>query len=155
MDSAIQDQIVQGGWCIHQMNQFKEEFDHQTFHYIAQLARKGPRKGDHSARSQEPRCIANNVDMAQYRTRHVQDDCQCSMVSVQYDKIIDIISSGNVPLVTVRLDEISQTPFLHVEPRTAKSRYTAISHIWADEQGNMASIYAAVLWPQSMDSIVS
>jgi hypothetical protein len=48
------------------------------------------------------------------------------MVPIDYEKIIDIISQGGVPLVSVHLDENTGDLTLHVEPRTARSRYTAI-----------------------------
>jgi hypothetical protein len=39
-------------------------------------------------------------------------------------------------LVSVHLDENTGDLTLHVEPRTARSRYTAIWHVWVDGLGN-------------------
>ena len=132
----VKNSMLSRGWCIHQVNQLTEEYDHQTLKFISQQERKTSRMINHAACLNEQKCIANNVDMGHYRTRHVQDGCKCHIVSIDNERLIDIISKGGVPLVSVQLNQETGDVSLHVEPRTAKSRYTAVSHVWADGLGN-------------------
>lgn len=98
------------------------------------LDRAGYRATDHTACADAPRCIANNVNMQQYQTKHTTQHCGCSFIGVDYDQVIQIIQDGGVPLIPVQ--EEAGRMYLKVEPRTLQSRYTAISHVWCDGLGN-------------------
>ncbi|KAF2145871.1 uncharacterized protein K452DRAFT_304894 [Aplosporella prunicola CBS 121167] len=127
-------QFVENGWCPHQIQEIEDSYTTEVVSYLSNLRRNGFRRIDHRSCGQSPRCVASNVNMDNYLTRHIRSDCQCPTVGTSYDHIISIIQSGGVPLVSVV--EVGGHMALHVEPRTAQSRYTAISHVWSDGLGN-------------------
>lgn len=81
-------------------------------------------------------CVANNVQLdAGYRQRHVSEGCTCRPVSVDGEVIKNIIRRGRIPLVSVQ-DEGRGQISLKVTAGTARSSYTALSHVWSDGLGN-------------------
>lgn len=122
------------GWCSHQITQLTESYGDDVLSYLSMLDRAGYRATDHTACADAPRCIANNVNIQQYQTKHTTQHCGCSFIGVDYDQIIQIIQDGGVPLISVQKE--AGRRYLKVEPRTLQSRYTAMSHVWCDGLGN-------------------
>jgi hypothetical protein len=102
---------------------------------LATINRSGFRDVKHRERARKRRCVAVNSDMKNYITRHVAPTCSCRMIAVAYGEIIEILSEGGVPLISIRKGK-DQEIHLHIELRTLRSRYIAISHCWADGLGN-------------------
>ena len=72
-----------------------------------------------------------------YRTRHVDPSCSCPMLSIPYDKLVDIANSGQVPLISIAQAVGSNPPYrFQLVARSASSKYIAISHVWSDGLGN-------------------
>lgn len=141
----LQDQkeaMISRGWCLHHVNYLAMMYPHSAFFSLANLTPLGQIR-DHAACKESLQCTAFNVDMMNYRTKHVKSDCACPMVEVPYGKIISIIKQGGVPLVaidqsanSVATDTTSLR--LTVQKRRSNTEYIAISHVWADGLGNPA-----------------
>ncbi|KAF2838380.1 hypothetical protein M501DRAFT_1017392 [Patellaria atrata CBS 101060] len=119
--------------CPHQLQRLSRVNDDPTFQYLCHLDQ--PRVS-HAACASNPRCVANHVDFCNYETRHISDGCRCSHISVSREEIIRIIQSGGTPLVSLRRSASSGELECHIEKQTVRSRYVAISHVWADGLGN-------------------
>ncbi|KAF2135821.1 uncharacterized protein K452DRAFT_292929 [Aplosporella prunicola CBS 121167] len=59
--------------------------------------------------------------MKNYTTRHTRPTCDCYMAYVDYDRIIQIIKNGGVPILSVAETENGDIS-LHVEPRSQASQ---------------------------------
>lgn len=74
---------------------------------------------------------------ATYETKHVTVDCECSLISVPYDRLIQIIRDGGIPLLSINDDNGAVQPRrIEVYSCGRNAMYTAISHIWIDGLGN-------------------
>ena len=96
-----------------------------------------PRVMEHGSCSVKS-CIAHNLDKREYTTRHVRDDCQCSMTTPNVDKIVAVIQDGNVPIMAMRT-LLSGEIALEVTQTRFRLAYTAISHVWSGGLGNPSS----------------
>ncbi|KAI1179884.1 hypothetical protein F4777DRAFT_532360 [Nemania sp. FL0916] len=62
------------------------------------------------------------------------------MVTVPYDSLIRHVLMNRVPLISIERDADNDDLIkLRVEPRCERSKYVAISHVWADGLGNPKS----------------
>ena len=129
--------MIAKGWCNHQVQYLAQKLALDAFIFVASLDRHPLRLTDHTVCSGKSWCVAYNVDMHNYKSRHISDVCSCAMLAVPYDELVKIIRQGAVPLVT-----IEETPglggqlSLRLHRRQRGSVYTAISHVWADGLGN-------------------
>jgi hypothetical protein len=128
--------MAQNDWYPHQIDQILGSYDSPTISYLATINRSGFRAVDHHACASVSWWVAAYVDMSNYITRHIEPTCTCSMVEVAPEKIINIILKGEGPLISLRTQSNTGEILIHVEPRTPRSRYIAISHVWADGLGN-------------------
>jgi hypothetical protein len=133
------DQMVQNGWCTHQAHSLGRKFDLDTFQELSKLEVSEVRRRDHTSCLQNSSCVAYNVNMDNYQTVHRTKDCNCMVLQVPYDDLIAMIGAGKIPLVSIRHSKDSTQPIeLRLQRRTLRSKYTAISHVWADGLGNPA-----------------
>lgn len=137
-EAGLDESILARGWCPHQVEVLRELYDSPGFAYLTAMNKNGFRTANHRQCSYSTRCIANNVDMSDYTTRHTTDNCSCGFIAVDYEEITNIIRNGGVPMIAVHSIDASDIVSLSIEARTAKSRYTAISHVWFDGLGNPA-----------------
>ena len=129
-------QMLENGWCSHQVRHLSMKYDTKTFSYLAKLKRSPSRDEDHTQCTAHETCIAYNTNPLTYTTQHTTSDCTCRMVSVPYDKLISIARRGRVPLVAIESFATGWTPKLRIKARSRTSEYVAISHVWADGLGN-------------------
>lgn len=144
-ESATQ-RMLQNGWCTHHVRALVQNYDSKIFSGLSRLELAPERRKDHSQCIGQPSCTAYNVDMSNYRTRHRTADCRCKSLGVPYDELTAMISTGHVPLVSIETREDSGDIELRLHKRrlpnflsrlaSTPSRYTAISHVWADGLGN-------------------
>ena len=82
---AEKEHMLTKGWCIHQISYLSRILDKNAFSFLSQqhLARET----DHALCLENSSCVAYNVDMNQYNTRHVTENCTCEMVSVSVWRI--------------------------------------------------------------------
>ena len=83
-------------------------------------------------------CVAYNLDKQKYTTRHVQNDCQCSMTTPDVNRIVTIIRNGDVPIMAMNTLPSGDIT-LEVTQTRYKLAYTAISHVWSGGLGNPSS----------------
>lgn len=126
-------EMLENGWCSHQIDYLAKIHDPGTFSYFAQLHRL--RFGDHQRCPDQICCVAYNAHMENYTTKHVIDSCTCGLVQVPYKKIIKILRRGEIPLVSL-YDSDDGGLGLQVSKRRSSTQYIAISHVWADGLGN-------------------
>lgn len=132
------ERMLANGWCCHQVNHLSKIHGLEALSYLATLERSSHRLADHKRCLSSVACVAYNVDPATYKTRHVAVDCKCLMVSTPYGHLTKIIREGEIPLISIEGGtNASATHELRVYPRSRKSRYIAISHVWADGLGNL------------------
>ncbi|KPM40562.1 hypothetical protein AK830_g5997 [Neonectria ditissima] len=126
-------QLEKRGWCVFRARQMCSKYNYAIAYYLSKL----PVKPDHISHEKctESSCVAHNVDMKNYSTRHVTEDCECQMIHVPHDKLRSIIKSGGIPLVAVREREYGRLE-LDVESMSNSPRYVAFSHVWSDGLGN-------------------
>lgn len=147
------DMMLEQGYCPCQVQHLSRSFDTETFTYLSRIGRSPMRQESHAECTTEG-CIAYNVDMEDYNTKHVSPDCDCNMISVSTEVLLRIIRRGAVPLVTVEILASSEV-FLKLHERTMQSEYTAISHVWYDGLGNPASNALPECQARRFQSLVS
>ncbi|MCJ1311978.1 hypothetical protein MMC25_005652 [Agyrium rufum] len=131
------EKMIAKGWCHHHVNHLSRTYDLNTFLYLATLERSPQRLFDHTLCLSHEACIAYNTDTETYETRHVTTDCTCQMVSTPYDRLTKVIRQGGIPLLSIEYDATTgEIPKVNVNRRTWRSKYIAISHVWADGLGN-------------------
>lgn len=123
-------------WCNGQAQDLCAQNSVIMYNYLAALPRRAVNL-DHG-RCPGHKCIANNVDLATYKTRHVEDHCQCRLSGPDISKVIEFISEGSIPLVSVAFNPNGSPQFeiIKAEPGI---EYTAISHVWVGGLGNFIS----------------
>ncbi|KAF2096006.1 hypothetical protein NA57DRAFT_78777 [Rhizodiscina lignyota] len=129
--------MIQRGWCPHQVRNLSDLLDSEDLEFLAEFDRTPYQTVTHGACVGEPRCVANNVDMLEYVTKHVEGGCRCEMIGPPPQTVQEIIATGGVPLISIRTDCQTGTLRLNVKTRTPRSRYIAISHVWSDGLGNI------------------
>ncbi|KAE9373224.1 hypothetical protein N431DRAFT_482315 [Stipitochalara longipes BDJ] len=122
------------GWCPSQAHSLFQKSDHYTLLFLSQLSRRGGTGKRHDSCSARE-CVANNVDMSHYETKHRTPSCMCNFVEIPKLPLIEIIKSGGIPLVSVHPGP-HNTVEIRIEKANPSTRYTAISHVWSDGLGN-------------------
>ncbi|RYP81887.1 hypothetical protein DL769_001812 [Monosporascus sp. CRB-8-3] len=138
-DSGFLRQHLQStGWCPQQVSKVVMEQDPITAYYLSRMRFANPYGFTHSTCT-EAACTANNVQLnSRYHIRHTTENRQCQFVHADVQEVKDIIRGGGVPLVSVHSGQHGQIE-LRVSKATARSRYTAISHVWSDGLANPAA----------------
>lgn len=122
--------LIERGMCPHHLATIDERSSVVTLHYLAGLARPiGPHR---HCTSQF--CSANILDPSEYKTKHVDDDCDCSFIEPDTAEIRRAINVGDVPVVRASLRETT----IHIDTQRAAFDvpYVAISHVWSGGLGN-------------------
>ena len=131
------DQMLKNGWCCHQIDHLSRIHNLKILSYLATLERSTHRHVDHKHYVNFDFCVAYNIDKATYKTRHIDPNCRCSMLSTPYSDLTKIIRDGKIPLISIEGDAPIDTACeLRVHPRSRKTDYIAISHVWSDGLGN-------------------
>jgi hypothetical protein len=129
--------MIENGWCGHQIRTLAKKCSIPTLYYLACLSRPSNGEG-HSECPKHPKCIKNGIDK-EFRTHHALPDCNCDNAPVVNPaKVMDILATGKIPLVSCTWDADGE-PSLFVTEARPGSIYTAISHVWADGLGNLKS----------------
>jgi hypothetical protein len=130
----LMSKMADQGWCPSQMHNLFQKSNHHTLFFLSQTNRKGGRWSGHGSCSSR-QCVANNVDMSHYETKHRTPNCSCNFLGVPKLPLIEIIKSGGIPLVSVQTGPHNMVE-LHIEKANPSTIYTAISHVWSDGLGN-------------------
>jgi hypothetical protein len=131
------EKMLQRGRCKHQVLYLAQKFDLDTLRGLAKLKLGPERRVDHTPCANHPSCLAYNVNLSNYRTAHRDENCNCELLSVPYDELVAGIEQDEIPLISIEhsADNLRPTT-LRLHRRKRSSKYTAISHVWADGLGN-------------------
>ena len=127
--------VEQGAWCIHQVRYLLTEVSYETLYYLANLRRSGRSRSRHRACRLSARCVASNIDDANYKTAHTQTHCDCDQVQAPLGRMHGILRRGGIPVLKCQLRSTGQLVLDYV-PAAPGAKYAAISHVWADGLGN-------------------
>ena len=130
--------MIQSGRCPHQARHIERCCtDLETLRYLSDLERSSERVESHNACTEYDSCVAYNVNPSlPYQARHLCVGKDCRMVKICSEKLAAIIRDEKVPLVLIKDDNSSEDVTLELCSRTTRSKYVAISHVWADGLGN-------------------
>lgn len=129
-------QMLEKGWCHHQVEHLSTVYDLRAFAYLASRQRS-IRLVDHTTCLKHLTCVAYNTDPAAYETQHVESGCDCLSVATPAAALSKIIRRGEVPLISIHEPLNGHTGLeIRVSVRTRMSNYIAVSHVWADGLGN-------------------
>ncbi|OCH86239.1 hypothetical protein OBBRIDRAFT_838307 [Obba rivulosa] len=83
-------------------------------------------------------CTASTINPKTYSNRHIEGSCKCPYSTPSFDKVIDILSRNQIPLISVtNLDKHGGGPLdLLCAGSDGTRQYVAISHVWADGLGS-------------------
>jgi hypothetical protein len=130
----LMSKMADQGWCPSQIHSLFQKSDHYILFFFSQLNRRGGNGKGHDSCSAR-QCVANNVDMSHYETKHRTPSCRCRSIEIPKSPLIEIIKSGGIPLVSVHTGP-PNTVEIRIEKADPSTRYTAISHVWSDGLGN-------------------
>ncbi len=137
LSQRYKEHMLMNGWCYHQINYLSRMHSLETLSYLSTRKRSSHRLADHKHCVHHEACVAYNVDEASYKTRHVDTNCSCSMISTPYSNLTKIIRDGWIPLISIENDNDTDATYeLRVYPRTRVTKYIAVSHVWSDGLGN-------------------
>lgn len=143
----INSQLLQNGWCPNDVAMFDNRISIDSQFYFTSISYlRGSR--DHS-QCTFGECLAENIDLATYKTKHVDQYCNCKFYAPSTERVLAILSNGGVPLVSWTQDPISKDGKIEVAEadrvnycgfrKDVESRsgckpedYVALSHVWAD-----------------------
>lgn len=131
----ILDDMASHHWCPSAARKICRTFNYALAYYISRIPGRCQPSHDNCS---EDTCVAYNVDMKKYATRHTSQDCTCSHVSVDEARVQSIIADGGVPLVALRKTKSGHCE-LAVTKLTHHTNYVAFSHVWSDGLGNPSS----------------
>jgi hypothetical protein len=159
VDILLKNRLKRANWCPSRIASTVAEFGVDGLYYIAADPRMDME--NHSICT-DLRCVSKGVDRAEYRTRHVTDDCHCSHHEPPIDEVLEIIRDGGMPLISwnpaegdvagqrlcVRRLLITPGHIPSIEIGTdgrpaipdLVPRYIAISHVYDPDPPNMFSI---------------
>ncbi|ETS82249.1 hypothetical protein PFICI_07251 [Pestalotiopsis fici W106-1] len=134
VELLLRQQMRQQGWCPFKIKHILSSHDYATVYYFSRLFKKSSQLNHGSCTETE--CVANNVDMSNYVTRHVHPGCSCSHLSFPDDEMRQIIRAGGIPVVRAKEVAVGEPPVLEVTRMNTATRYVAFSHVWSDGLGN-------------------
>ncbi|KAH7309655.1 hypothetical protein B0I35DRAFT_515077 [Stachybotrys elegans] len=127
--------MVATGWCPQHVDFLFQRNGAVMMVYLARLPRANP-SGIVHTRCTNLKCIGGNAELnGTYRHRHIKVSCTCNAVFADSDAVRAVIREG-VPLVSIDVGSVDSSLRLLVSRATSFSKYTAISHVWADGLGN-------------------
>ena len=136
----LKSMMLASGWCLHQINYLTQLYNTIDLQKFASLDRT-QRAVDHQACAKATQCVAFNTDMKNYAVKHAAT-CSypgpgsgCYTVRVPYERLINVIKAGHVPLVSIRCSPEHGLSF-RIHRRRFRAKYASISHVWADGLGN-------------------
>ena len=141
------------GWCPYQINRVGLSCDYSMMHYLSNIDRRTSEKTTHEFCSSNY-CQAYNSNPDSYVTSHTATGCQCSFIAAPTKQLQEIIRSGGVPLVSLHEAPHGKLT-IRVHTSKAKSRYTAISHVWSGGLGNVEGNSLPLCQLKYLDSCVS
>ncbi|KAF1982109.1 hypothetical protein K402DRAFT_211244 [Aulographum hederae CBS 113979] len=125
------------GWCPHQIDYLAKSYDVEDLSKFASFDGRDHRAANHLPCLDTTQCVAFNTDMNNYPIKHAAtcSGIDCYVVRVPYDKLIRVIKSGDVPLISIK-DDPKDGLSLRIHRRRFGDIYASTNHAWADGFGN-------------------
>ena len=122
--------LVERGICPHYLATIEERSSVVLLHYLAGLYRPVGPHGDCTNQF----CCANILDPSKYRTKHVDDECECNSIEPSIVEVLRAIDVGEVPVMRVSLTGAA----VHIDTQRAAfdNPYVTISHVWSGGLGS-------------------
>lgn len=130
--SILYQRLRSNGWCPFEVAMLKTKFPGSGLLYVSTLDRPQAAK-DHS-RCTEFKCFAYQLNEATYKTKHVEDDCNCPYVFDDSSLVHSILLGGSIPLLL--FTDSGDSVELNIVEAVPGHQYVAISHVWSDGLGN-------------------
>ncbi|PWW79733.1 hypothetical protein C7212DRAFT_349439 [Tuber magnatum] len=134
--NPLEQRMLGAGWCICTTAMPHTLLDGNGLYYASRL-----RLPTHSGRQSHSncaaqQCFANHVDESTYQTQHVEWCRGCEHISIDVEKVAEVIGRGKTPIVSINLlDADNDHTDIQLEVATSVP-YVAISHVWAQGLGN-------------------
>jgi hypothetical protein len=131
--------MLDAGWCRYEIARMEDKFTHHNTcsYYLSLLDRTHIDKDHHSCTWEG--CLADQVDVKNYRTKHVQTLCNCddAVEDSVVQQVRHVISEQCTPILTIsECGDKTGTYKIKVHHSGPQVRYVAISHVWSDGLGN-------------------
>ena len=133
----MKERMVKANWCPNDVARVRDKFQSiQLLFYYSRM--KKPLSKIHHRNCTEDRCVAHSINLSQYKTKHCEDCERCEDVPIDNKPIMNILQSGELPLLLVkrRIDEPRKVSVELCSTADRSNNYVAISHVWADGMGN-------------------
>lgn len=129
LDPSVETRMITAGWCRSDIARTMMTYPKlSTQHYISQM--KKPLFGRNHDGCSTQQCNAAQIIPGDYKLSHVQEDCTCSEISVDIEKIEEtLMNTAGYPVLRVEKNEDLDSLTIHVEPYVADEQYVAISHV--------------------------
>ena len=126
------------GWCVTEVKLILDTtLSLQTRHFLACLDKRDAERNHQGC---DPRqCLAYQIDLGTYQTKHVSKECNCRELSVDPEVLHGILKRKALPLIRVRQGHTLEELSIDIVASRPTSRYVALSHVWADGLGNPKS----------------
>ncbi len=133
----VEKQMLNVGWCPSEIEKLRNLFQGiSSLHYVTRLRpRTGP--SDH-LNCTNYACRAFQIDITQYKPRHVTPGCQCDDVHVDEAELTRILkTTKSYPVLKIDTGTNGTGPAgITMETYEPGMNYVALSHVWADGLGN-------------------
>ena len=138
----LRERLRTKGWCQSRAQELETTYGPSIAYFLTTLT--WPGLFMKHARYSEEICLADQVDLTKYKTKHFHEDCDCPFDGPDSESLLRIVNAENIPLIKITFT-LAQPPGPMIEicsfDPTSESvpRYTAISHVWIDGLGNPTS----------------
>lgn len=128
------------GWCPNKLSYFEREVSRSIgkLWYFANF--KPPMFGQSHAHCTDETCALLQIDLTKYKTVHswcdVESSKVCDFLGPNYEKLAHIVRHGTFALVAVETSPMGEVT-VHVRKGSPATEFVAISHVWADGNGNL------------------
>ena len=128
-------QMYSNGWCKNEAHVSSTKFHTtQMLHFMSKMLKIDAYRSHQACQPQQ--CTAGQIDLANYKPKHCDENCDCTLISVDEEKLNNILEQGSLPLLRSGDDEAYNDKHIEIVVSTHSSSYIAISHVWADGLGN-------------------
>ena len=129
--SSMQDH----GWCPSQVAMLlSSTCPVQLVYFLTRLSQPDV-PGRHQTCDQH-KCTAYQINPDEYKTRHATANCDCKHWVANVSTIDSILKDGRLPLLRISQGHPLADLTVEIVASESKSRYVALSHVWADGLGN-------------------
>jgi hypothetical protein len=124
------------GWCPSDITRCEARFySFQSLHVLQMMDKSLPKR-DHG-KCGEYSCTVYQIDIENYHVGHREDGYHCGEeLAVDTEELSRILLKGDDKIALLRLEGNLHDMRAELVESTTRSKYIAISHVWADVLGN-------------------